>query len=129
MDGALSRDVIALETARLLFAGVETPEDAAVCAEVVADILVNKAEVWGLPSNALVSRVWEAEGERFLEVGPAAGDIRDLFALRPDIEQWALAAGCRHIDISYSRRGWERGLKRAGYEKVGTVMRKQLPWA
>lgn len=125
----MNRAAIAAHAERVLARGVETANDAGVCADAIEDLKAGKAEVWGLPGSALVARVWDGEGGRFLELGPAAGDLRDIFALAPAVEAWAAAAGCLHIEVSFSRPGWERGLRRLGYERHGGVMRKQIAWA
>lgn len=62
-------------------------------------------------------------GERIADVWLAGGDLEEIQAVLPTIEDWARAMGCTQAWID-GRRGWARALP--GYQEMTTRVRKLL---
>jgi hypothetical protein len=94
-------------------------------AELIADLISGVAQLWPGERSAMVTQVFEALDGPSLHVWLAGGELDDILALKPGIEAWARARGCRWVTIE-GRRGWERLLKAGGFERVGDELRKRL---
>lgn len=94
-------------------------------AELIADLISSAAQLWPGQRSAVVTQVFEETDGPSLHVWLAGGELDDILALKPGIEAWARARGCRWVTIE-GRRGWERLLKADGFERVGDELRKRL---
>jgi hypothetical protein len=54
------------------------------------------------------------------------GELKELLALRPHIEDWARAQGCTRILGGGPRRGWARVLAPVGYKPEFIIYSKDL---
>tara|TARA_R110000868_G_scaffold265853_1_gene524736 strand:+ start:4701 stop:5066 length:366 start_codon:yes stop_codon:yes gene_type:complete len=82
------------------------------------------AQFWALPNSALVTEINTYEtGMREIRGWLAAGDMDEIKAFVPKLEDWARMAGCKRAAIT-GRRGWLRAF--ADYRDVATIMVKEL---
>tara|TARA_R110000868_G_scaffold248361_3_gene504903 strand:+ start:1520 stop:1888 length:369 start_codon:yes stop_codon:yes gene_type:complete len=82
------------------------------------------AQFWALPNAAIVTEVHTYEtGMRESRGWLAGGDIREITAFIPRLEDLARKAGCRRVTIT-GRRGWSRAL--TGYKDLATIVVKEL---
>lgn len=93
--------------------------------ELIEDLRTGRAQLWPGETAAVVTQCLIDDTGRGLHVWLAGGDLGGVLALRPGIEAWGRAQGCRCITIN-GRKGWNRVLGRHGYELHGTEMRKML---
>lgn len=94
-------------------------------AELLDDILTGRAQLWAGEAAAMVTQRIGGDGVHRLHVWLGGGDLTELLAMRPGIEAWARAQGCRHITID-GRAGWTRVLRRLGYTTVGHQLQRTL---
>lgn len=86
-----------------------------------------EAMLWTGPASALFCRFDEyPTGERTIDVGPACGNLAEILANVPAMEDWARAKGCTQAFVHAGRTGWARALAPQGYEVFSTVLRKLL---
>ena len=75
-----------------------------------------EAVLWPGQKCAIVSEfVTYPNGERLSQVMSAGGDLGEIEARVPGMAAFAWRNGCSHSTVQ-GRRGWERVLKRQGYE-------------
>lgn len=86
-----------------------------------------QANLWVGLQCALVTRVkLFPSGNSAVEFLVAAGDLDELTKeLAPSVEQWGRENGCMFALIE-SRPGWERAMKRHGYELFQASIVKEL---
>lgn len=93
--------------------------------ELVADLRAGRAQLWAGEAAAMVTQcVTDAAGS-CLHVWLAGGDLKEILRLRPGIEAWARAQGCRRITID-GRKGWARVLRSRGYSYAGHELERRL---
>lgn len=61
-----------------------------------------------------------------LEMGPVAGDLRELLEMLPRIEAWARANGATEVHVQAGRGEWEHVLSPRGYEVAAVILRKKF---
>lgn len=93
----------------------------------VAEMIRNgRAQFWPGFRSAVVTEINEYPQVKTLNYFLAGGDMDELKIIRPYIEQWAKAAGCKRITL-LGRRGWERTfLKDEGYKPQWFVLAKEI---
>jgi len=96
-------DVIPLEEARALILGA-------------------RAQLW---CGEACAGVTEVTADSRLHILLAGGSLPELLAMRPDVEAFARAMGCRAVFLS-GRKGWRRIFPRFGYAFDGEDMVKKL---
>lgn len=94
-------------------------------AELLEDLESGRAQLWPGETAAVVTQCLIDEAGRTLHVWLAGGDMDGVLALRPGIEAWGRAQGCRCMTID-GRRGWNRVLRRHGYELQGAELKRTL---
>ena len=88
------------------------------------EIESGKAQLWPLPNGAMVTTIRQfPTGFTELVGWLAGGDLTEIRAGIPAIEDWAIRAGC-HRAVIHGRRGWVRSL--TGYEPVVSTIKKDL---
>ena len=85
-------------------------------------ILSERAHLWCGEDCAGVT---EVSGDGRLHILLAGGSMAGLLAMRPDVEAFARALGCRCVYLS-GRTGWRRIFPRFGYAFDGEDMVKDL---
>ncbi len=96
--------------------------DVAPLGEVRGLILDGRAQLW---CGEACAGVTEIGGDNRLHILLAGGSLAGLLAMRPDVEAFARAMGCRAVYLS-GRRGWRRVFPRFGYAFDGEDMVKDL---
>ena len=86
------------------------------------------ATLWQTPRSAIMLQrtAYHRSGEVVMEAGPASGDMEEILAAVPRLEDWARSIGCTQVHVHAGRRGWERALKAQGYEVHQVILRKLL---
>jgi hypothetical protein len=97
-----------------------TPEDVRRLVEAGA------AHFWPGRRCAVVTEFWTAPRIKTLNFWLLGGELKELLRLRPGIEAWAAAQGCRRALGGGVHPGWARVLKSAGYAPGWTVFCKDL---
>lgn len=89
-----------------------------------ARIETGYAQFWALSNSALVTEIQTYEtGLREIRGWLAAGDIEEIKAFIPKLEDFGRIAGCKRATIT-GRRGWLRAFD--DYREVATIMVKEL---
>jgi len=107
--------------AALLHAGqTHTIED-------IAKAVTNKQmQFWPGSQSAVITEIQVYPRSKACHYFLAGGNIEELAAMRPVIEQWALSIGCNRVTLA-GRRGWIKSfLADEGYQERWTVMSKEL---
>ncbi len=90
--------------------------------EAKALILEERAQLWCGENCAGLT---EVSHDNRLHILLAGGSMTGLLAMRPDVEAFARALGCRFVYLS-GRKGWRRIFPRFGYAFDGEDMVKDL---
>lgn len=90
--------------------------------EAKALILGGRAQLWCGEDCAGIT---EIAPDNRLHILLAGGSLHGLLAMRPDVEAFARALGCRAVYLS-GRKGWRRIFLRFGYAFDGEDMVKTL---
>jgi len=95
--------------------------------DVCSDIMAGDARPWFGQRSCIVTveSEYPRSGERIIEAWLAGGDLTEIVAAIPHIEDYARARGCTQAHVT-GRKGWERAMKPSGYEYYATVLRKFL---
>lgn len=74
-------------------------------------------QAWFAPNSIIVTELIEYPRKRVCSVFLAGGDARELEAITPLVEQWAITKGCNMAQL-IGRRGWSRTyLTRIGWRQ------------
>lgn len=90
--------------------------------EMFEEIRTGKAQLWLGERSAMVTHVLEGTVRR-LHVWLAGGELAEILALKPGVEAWGRAMGCKEVTIN-GRAGWARVLK--DFSMVDGELRKPL---
>jgi hypothetical protein len=82
--------------------------------------------LWSGARSAVFVRLTDTDHGLIAEVGPAGGDMEEILAGVPKIEEWARNCGAKQALVWSGRMGWARALKPQGYELWDVVIRKDL---
>lgn len=94
--------------------------------DVVAMVEAGTAQVWFGPSSVIVTEIVLEPQFKVLQYFLAGGNLAELEAMQPIIEQWAREHGCTRAVI-VGRKGWERTfLARQGWTNGLVVLDKVL---
>ena len=93
--------------------------------DVVADLEARRAHLWVGENAALVTTITDYAQERVIECWLAGGDMKEILAMTPPIEDWARRVGCTQVQVM-GRKGWVRALSPQGYHHYATSVRKLL---
>ncbi|MGQ0559870.1 MAG: hypothetical protein ACT4OE_09855 [Sphingosinicella sp.] len=90
-------------------------------------ILSMRAQCWFSDSAALVTEIRDyPAGARAIHALVAAGDAGEIVdILTPRAEAWGRELGCI-LAVAESRPGWQRALRKRGYEPHQVTVRKDL---
>lgn len=94
-------------------------------AEVEADVLGGKAQLWPGDAAAMVTKVLEDQTGRVLHVWLGGGDLEELLRLQPAVAAWGRSMGCNRATIE-GRAGWGKVLKANGWAASFTVFSRPL---
>lgn len=91
--------------------------------EAIAD---DRAQLWVTQNSAIVTEIKDyPSGVRIMHYWLSGGNLGEIIALLPVIEDYGRLAGCVGIDVR-GRRGWQPIVKHLGYRAVGTHYFKDL---
>lgn len=93
--------------------------------ELIAALTSGQAQIWPGETAAMVTTLQDGPQGRFLHVWLAGGDLAGVMALKPGVEAWARAMGCKFVTIN-GRPGWARLLRKDGFVLVDGELRKPL---
>jgi hypothetical protein len=85
----------------------------------------NPAQFWPGKNAAIVTEVQDHGSHRVLFVWAAGGDMDEIIAMAPGIEAVGRLLGCQYA-MSEGRSGWQRVMKRHGFETFSVTIRKAL---
>ncbi len=96
--------------------------------DVALGIEAGRFHFWPAAHCAVVTEFWDMPRLKALNLWLIGGDLREVRALYPSIEDWALANGCRRMCGGgvAGRRAWDRITGRLGFLPRWTVYSKEL---
>jgi hypothetical protein len=95
--------------------------------DLTAMVLQGRLRLWHTEKSIALTEVIEYPRQKHYHVFAAGGDLDDIVATIPQIEQAARDAGCCKLTIS-GRRGWVRALTPHGWaEQFATCVRSIAP--
>ena len=100
--------------------------DAASAEEIKATIKADLAQFWPFEDCVFVTGIEDREDGRTIITWLAGGSLQGALVRRAVIENWARAVGCRFAVVEDTRKGWNRALRRYGFEPHGSGVRKVL---
>lgn len=94
--------------------------------DVKRDLEARRSHLWMGDASAMVTTISDwANGERIIEAWLAGGEMQEILAMTPVLEDWGRRVGCTQAHVQ-GRRGWIRALAPFGYEHYSTTLRKLL---
>jgi hypothetical protein len=85
-----------------------------------------RLQFWPGVNSAIITEVVQYPQKRTLHFYLAGGNLAELEAMYPVVEEWGVEQGCTAASTS-GRPGWERTfLKREGWKPQSVVMSKDL---
>lgn len=92
-------------------------------ADVEAEILAGRAQLWVLGSSAVVTQVSEFPRRRTLRIWLAGGDLGEIAQSTGYLEEVAESMGCDRIEVD-GRKGW--GSILTGFKETRRTFIKEL---
>ncbi len=96
-----------------------TPDD------VLDGILTGHYQLWPTKNSILVTQIVAYPSGKSLNAWLAAGSLKEIVELTPDIEAWGAAQGCNRAMVC-GRDKWQAPLKALGYDYYLTVLTKDI---
>lgn len=93
-------------------------------AALLEELASGEAQIWGGQRSAAVTQLLLLD-EPVVMIWIAGGDMQELMAMQPGLEAWGRANGAVALRVS-GRKGWNRALRGAGFERVGEVLRRKI---
>jgi hypothetical protein len=94
--------------------------------DVVALVEAGKAQAWFGPSSIIVTEIVLEPQVKVLHYFLAGGNLAELEAMYPIVEQWGREHGCKRATL-VGRKGWERTfLNRQGWTNGLVVLEKKF---
>lgn len=94
--------------------------------DVKRDLEARRSHLWMGDASAMVTTISDwANGERIIEAWLAGGEMQEILAMTPVLEDWGRRVGCTQAHVQ-GRRGWVRALSPQGYSHYATTLRKLL---
>jgi hypothetical protein len=95
-------------------------------ADVLAMVLSDEAQFWPGRESAVITEVLTLPKVKALHVWLAGGNMAELIdEMLPAMENFARLAGCDRFSVA-GREGWERVLRKKGFEPAWRVVAKEL---
>jgi hypothetical protein len=95
--------------------------------DLTAMVLQGRLRLWATDKSIALTEIIEYPRQKHYHVFAAGGDLDDIVATIPQVEQAARDAGCCKLTIS-GRRGWVRALAEHGWtEQFTTCVRSIEP--
>ena len=94
--------------------------------DIAATVLSDRFQIWPSNNAVVVTEIVVYPQLKDLHYFLAGGNLDELKAMRPIIEDWGRSIGCTRVSLA-GRKGWERTfLKDEGYRPNWFVLSKEL---
>jgi hypothetical protein len=93
---------------------------------VAAEVLANRAQLWGGDRSCVVTQLHSYQGVSFLFGWVCGGAMDEIVAMQPALESWARQQGATQVRVNLERFGWVRVFGRRGYVRTGDELVKVL---
>ena len=94
--------------------------------DIAAAVLSDRFQIWPSNNAVVVTEIVVYPQLKDLHFFLAGGNLDELKAMRPIIEDWGRSIGCTRVSLA-GRKGWERTfLKDEGYRPNWFVLSKEL---
>ena len=94
--------------------------------DIAAAVLSDRFQIWPSNNAVVVTEIVVYPQLKDLHYFLAGGNLDELKAMRPIIEDWGRSIGCTRVSLA-GRKGWERTfLKDEGYRPNWFVLSKEL---
>lgn len=94
--------------------------------DIAAAVLSDRFQIWPSNNAVVVTEIVVYPQLKDLHFFLAGGNLDELKAMRPIIENWGKSVGCTRVSLA-GRKGWERTfLKDEGYKPNWFVLSKEL---
>ena len=94
--------------------------------DIAAGVLSDKYQIWPSNNAVVVTEIVVYPQLKDLHYFLAGGNLDEIKAMRPVIEDWGRSIGCTRVSLA-GRKGWERTfLKDEGYKPKWFVLSKEL---
>ena len=81
---------------------------------IVDGIIAGRLHLWPSENSAMITEFHDFPNKRYLHVFLAGGDLDEIKAMNPDLEDFAKKCGCVGISLN-GRPGWVKALTDLGY--------------
>lgn len=81
---------------------------------IVDGIIAGRLHLWPSENSAMITEFHDFPNKRYLHVFLAGGDLDEIKAMNPDLEDFAKKCGCAGISLN-GRPGWVKALTDLGY--------------
>lgn len=108
-----------IEAALEYSSGTHTGDD------VLGAIKAGRMQFWPAPRAAVVTEILDFPRKRLLHVFLAGGEMASVIEMLPSVEEFARANRCDGLTIA-GRPGWQRIMKRHGFEPAFTALAKEF---
>lgn len=89
-------------------------------------VSTGRAQLWPCPDAAMVTEIIRyPTGIKHVRGWLSGGDLDQIRAAMPHVEEWAMAQGCTRVIID-GRKGWQRALSDQGYAPTTVNLKKEL---
>ena len=75
-----------------------------------------KRQLWVKDDGLMITKIEQWPRRKFLRVWLAAGNLKDIMAMQPLIEEFAIQEGCDSL-VCGGRKGWGKVLGTIGWEE------------
>lgn len=93
--------------------------------DVCLSVMQGKCRFWDLGESFLITEIIDFPQMRVYHIWLAGGDLADLIAMHPEVQQVARDAGCTRLTIN-GRSGWLRALKAHGWRDTFVALAKDI---
>jgi hypothetical protein len=93
--------------------------------DVVAMVLQGRLRLWSLPNSVMLTEVITYPRYQTYHMFLGGGDLQEILAMHPQVEQAAREAGCTKLSVT-GRQGWVRALKNHGWTPAHVTCTKEL---
>ena len=93
--------------------------------DITAMVLHGQLRLWSLPNSVMLTEIITYPRYKVYHIFLGGGDLQEILAMHPQIEQAAREAGCVRLSVT-GRHGWAKALKPHGWEPVHMTCTKEL---
>ena len=93
--------------------------------DVCLSVFQGRCRFWDLGESFLITEIIDFPQMRVYHIWLAGGNLSDLVAMHPEVQQAARDAGCNRLTIN-GRPGWLRALKSHGWRDTFSALAKDF---